>query len=203
MNNRRRVWLIALLCALTVIGCAACTVFPDREKPASHIADFFKRVPGVAHVDPGYTNTMTNGAGYQVWVYVKAPVDAAALSRAARMFVEAVDGVGSPEHDVELWFVDDERSVDGSTAAFRLTDSWQKRNRLTANEVAAAAQLWANVHDFPGVARAGATMPTDQDATGRGGDVGATVRDRAAGMALQQRYPELTGHWTIATGDRS
>lgn len=203
MRKPRRTWLIALMCALAMFGCAGCTVFPDREKPASQLADFFKRVPGVTYVDPTYTNTMTNGAGYQVWVHIEAPVNAAALGRAARMFVEALDKVGFPEHDLELWFADYNYPLDDSTAAIRLTDSWQKRNGVTADEVAAAAQLWAVVVGAPGVASAGLRLPDDQYATGGEKGISAIVRDQATGSALQQRYPELAGHWTVSSAGKS
>lgn len=200
MTKARSARLITLLCALATLLCAGCTVFPDRQKPARELADFFKRVPGVTYVDPGYTNTMTNGAGYQVWVHVEQTVDAAALSQAARMFVEAADEVGFPDHDLRLWFVVRNHPADDSIAAIRLTDSWQKRNGVTADEAAAATELWANALSFPGVTRAGLRLPDDEYATGREKGIGATVRDEATGAALQQRYPALAGHWSIAMG---
>ena len=186
--------------------CSGCTAFPNREKPAKALADLFRDVTGVDYVDPGYHNSMTSGAYFQVRVDVKRSVDAQALSETAGKFAAGVDAVGFPEHGVELWIsYYDYPNVDpdDSRAVFDLTDAWKKRNPVTSADVASAVALWANVLQFPGVQNVSVFQPTDEYETGRDRGVHAGVVDQAAGLALQKRFPELTNHWEVVSAGRS
>jgi hypothetical protein len=187
-------------CLLTVAVAVGCG-FPNREKEARQLADAMRAVAGVTGVNNGYYNGIDAGAGFKPSVTVDCSVSAKALSDAARTFTNSVDTIGFPGYDVELAFNLDSPSYptdypargdspySHSQAQFHLTDDGGHRINESSDDVAAGVSLWVNVFQSPGVVSVNLNQHDSS--------VQVAVADQAAGMALQQRFPQLANNWKI------
>ena len=74
----------------------------QSAKGGEKLTDAMRAVPGMFYVRANYTNSIDQGASYQLYATVECSVAAPKLADAARAFVDGVDSVGFPDHSVEL-----------------------------------------------------------------------------------------------------
>jgi hypothetical protein len=178
-----------------------CTGFPNRRPQADSIVATLRSTPGVESVQPNYINSIDLGASFEVTVDVRRTIDPSTLADAGRRFVAQVDHADFQAHVVSLTvqlpephYDPDQR--DTFRASFKLTDDGGSRRKdVTANQVGADLQLWADAMEFAGVTSVILARPAPQGSKGEQNRlIDVRVVDDKAADALQVRYPELQGH---------
>jgi hypothetical protein len=160
-----RIARVGIAVALLLGFTSGCSGFPDRRPQADSIAAMLGTTPGVESVQPHYVNSIDLGASFEVLVNVQRTINPSTLADAGRRFVQQVDHAGFDAHVVSMTVQLPESHYDPDQretfrASVKLTDDGGSRRKdVTADQVGADLELWAEAMEFPGVTSVSLVCP--------------------------------------------